>query len=86
MPPPRPLSLSLIHILIEKSDRLAHVHSDIRGPLYVEALRMQAQGIPVLKLNTGNPGNFGFALPESVRQSLVSQVDKACLLYTSRCV
>ena len=63
--------------MIEKSDRLAHVHSDIRGPLYVEALRMQAQGIPVLKLNTGNPGNFGFALPESVRQSLVSQVDKA---------
>ena len=42
--------------MIEKSDRLAHVHSDIRGPLYVEALRMQAQGIPVLKLNTGNPG------------------------------
>ena len=63
--------------MIEKSDCLAHVHSDIRGPLYVEALRMQAQGIPVLKLNTGNPGNFGFALPESVRQSLVSQVDKA---------
>ena len=63
--------------MIEKSDRLTHVHSDIRGPLYVEALRMQAQGTPVLKLNTGNPGNFGFALPESVRQSLVSQVDKA---------
>ena len=63
--------------MIEKSDRLTHVHSDIRGPLYVEALRMQAQGTPVLKLNTGNPGNFGFTLPESVRQALVSQVDKA---------
>ena len=63
--------------MIEKSDRLTHVHSDIRGPLYVEALRMQAQGTPVLKLNTGNPGNFGFALPDSVRQALIANVDKA---------
>ena len=40
--------------MIAQSDRLTHVHSDIRGPLYVEALRMQAAGTPVLKLNTGN--------------------------------
>ena len=63
--------------MIEKSDRLTHVHSDIRGPLYVEALRMQAQGTPVLKLNTGNPGNFGFQLPDSVRQALIANVDRA---------
>ena len=63
--------------MIELSDRLTHVHSDIRGPLYVEALRMQAAGTPVLKLNTGNPGNFGFTLPESVRQALLEHVDEA---------
>ena len=63
--------------MIAQSDRLAHVHSDIRGPLYVEALRMQAAGTPVLKLNTGNPGNFGFQLPDSVRSALLEQVDKA---------
>ena len=63
--------------MIELSDRLTHVHSDIRGPLYVEALRMQAAGTPVLKLNTGNPGNFGFALPESVRRALLDHVDEA---------
>ena len=50
--------------MIEKSDRVAQVHSDIRGPLYLEALRMQSQGIPVLKLNTGNPGSFDFKLPD----------------------
>ena len=63
--------------MILKSDRLTHVHSDIRGPLYVEALRMQAAGTPVLKLNTGNPGSFGFRMPQSVRQALLEHVDEA---------
>ena len=63
--------------MIAKSERLAHVHSDIRGPLYTEALRMQAEGTPVLKLNTGNPGNFGFGLPESIRQALEGNLEKA---------
>lgn len=63
--------------MIAKSDRLAKVHSDIRGPLYVEALRMQAEGKEVLKLNTGNPGNFGFVLPDSVRRALAEHVDEA---------
>lgn len=63
--------------MISKSDRIAKVHSDIRGPLYVEALRMQAEGIPVLKLNTGNPGTFGFRLPESVRRALAENMEQA---------
>ena len=63
--------------MILKSNRLTHVHSDIRGPLYVEALRMQAAGTPVLRLNTGNPGNFGFQMPQSVRRALLENVDKA---------
>lgn len=63
--------------MISQSDRVALVHSDIRGPLYVEALRMQAQGIPVLKLNTGNPGSFEFTLPDSVRRALAEHVDEA---------
>lgn len=63
--------------MIQRSDRLTHVHSDIRGPLYVEALQMQAAGTPVLKLNTGNPGNFGFPMPQSVRQALLEHIDEA---------
>ena len=63
--------------MIQKSDRVRDIHSDIRGPLYQEALRMQAQGIPVLKLNTGNPANFGFEMPESVRRAVSSQLDAA---------
>lgn len=63
--------------MISRSDRLDHVHSDIRGPLYQEALRMQAEGVDVLKLNTGNPGRFGFKLPNSVRQALALHIDEA---------
>lgn len=63
--------------MISPSTRMADVHSDIRGPLYEEALRMQAAGIPVLKLNTGNPGSFGFSLPQSVRSALAAHMDEA---------
>lgn len=64
-------------IYYNPADRMADVHSDIRGPLFEEANRMQAQGIPVLKLNTGNPGNFGFKMPDSVRKSLIEHIDEA---------
>ena len=63
--------------MIHSSDRLIHVHSDIRGPLYEEALRMQAAGTEVLKLNTGNPARFGFAIPDSVRQATASHLAEA---------
>lgn len=63
--------------MIKCSDRLENVHSDIRGPLYVEALRMEAGGTKVLKLNTGNPGKFGFPMPVSVREALEKHLDEA---------
>ena len=56
--------------MIHLADRMEHVHSDIRGELYHEAMRMQANGINVLKLNTGNPAAFGFPLPESIRKAI----------------
>ena len=53
------------------------VNSAIRGPLYVEANKMTAQGIEVLKLNTGNPATFGFMMPDSVKKALIENADKA---------
>ncbi len=63
--------------LIQLADRMEHVHSDIRGELYREALAMQQQGIDVLKLNTGNPAAFGFPLPESIRDALSGRIADA---------
>lgn len=62
---------------VKIADRMEEVHSDIRGPIFVEANRMSAQGIDVLKLNTGNPATFGFKMPDSVRGALLANVDKA---------
>jgi len=62
---------------IKIAERMADVHSDIRGPIFVEANRMSAQGIDVLKLNTGNPATFGFKMPDSVRNALLANADKA---------
>ena len=63
--------------MIQLADRMEHVHSDIRGPLYREALRMQREGIEVLKMNTGNPAAFGFTLPESIRAAIEGQEHRA---------
>ena len=63
--------------MIQLADRMDHVHSDIRGELYHEAMRMQANGTQVLKLNTGNPAAFGFPLPESIRAALDGNAHKA---------
>lgn len=63
--------------MFQLADRMESVHSDIRGPLFVEALAMQKNGIDVLKLNTGNPAAFGFPQPESIRRAIESQTHRA---------
>ena len=60
---------------IMRSKRMEHVHSDIRGPLYVEAMQMREQGKDVLRLNTGNPATFGFGLPKSIENALKNHID-----------
>ena len=62
---------------VKRSARIASVHSEIRGPIYQEALRMKKEGIEVMRLNTGNPASFGFKMPDSVRNALLSNADKA---------
>lgn len=62
---------------IKRSDKLLHVHSDIRGPVFFEANRMIKEGTDILKLNTGNPAAFDFGMPDSVRKALLDNIDKA---------
>ena len=63
--------------MILRSDRMAEVHSDIRGELFHRSMRMQKEGINVLKLNTGNPATFGFTMADSIRKALEGNEHKA---------
>lgn len=63
--------------MIESSEKLKLVHSDIRGPVFEKAQEMIRGGVDVLKLNTGNPATFGFTMPDSVRKALLENADKA---------
>ncbi|MGC4431448.1 aminotransferase, partial [Streptococcus suis] len=47
----------------DKSSKLEHVAYDIRGPVLEEANRMRANGEKILRLNTGNPAEFGLEAP-----------------------
>ena len=63
--------------MIKRADRMEHVHSDIRGELFRRSLKMQQEGINVLKLNTGNPATFGFTMSDSIRSALEGNEEKA---------
>ena len=57
-------------MMMNGAEKMKDVHSDIRGPLFYEALELQSKGHHVLKLNTGNPAAFGFEMPTSVYRAL----------------
>lgn len=59
------------------AERMNAVNSDIRGKNFFTALELEKSGEKILKLNTGNPATFGFQIPESVKKSLVENIDKA---------
>ncbi|MFC3932150.1 pyridoxal phosphate-dependent aminotransferase [Streptococcus dentapri] len=58
----------------DKSSKLEHVAYDIRGPVLDEANRMMANGEKILRLNTGNPAEFGFTAPDEVVRDLITNV------------
>jgi alanine-synthesizing transaminase len=49
-----------------KSDKLSDVCYDIRGPVLEEAMRMEAAGQRILRLNIGNPAAFDFHAPDEI--------------------
>jgi len=59
------------------SGNLENVHSDIRGEIYMHALELEKAGNKVLKLNTGNPAAFGFKMPESIKNRIITDIDKS---------
>ena len=62
---------------ISQSEKLRHVRYDVRGPILVEAHRLEAEGHKILKLNIGNPAPFGFEAPEAIVASMIHHLPEA---------
>ncbi|WGE63449.1 pyridoxal phosphate-dependent aminotransferase [Actinobacillus equuli subsp. haemolyticus] len=60
-----------------KSDKLAQVRYDIRGPIHKEAIRLEEEGHKILKLNIGNPAPFGFEAPDEILVDVIRNLPKA---------
>ena len=59
---------------IRKSDKLADVCYDIRGPVLTAANQLEAEGHQILKLNIGNPAPWGFGAPEEILRDVVRNI------------
>ena len=56
---------------VSKSNKLANVCYDIRGPVLKHAKRLEEEGHRILKLNIGNPAPFGFEAPDEILQDVI---------------
>ena len=62
---------------IVQSRKLHKVRYDVRGPILVEAQRLEAEGHKILKLNIGNTAPFGFEAPEAILADMVHNLPDA---------
>ncbi len=70
--PPKPIIKHLA-----KSNKLANVCYDIRGPVLQRARQMEDEGQRIIKLNIGNPASFGFEVPEEIMQDVIRNMGNA---------
>ena len=62
---------------VHKSNKLANVCYDIRGPVLQQAKKMEDEGQKIIKLNIGNLGVFGFDSPEEIQLDMIRNLPNA---------
>ncbi|MCE2913987.1 MAG: pyridoxal phosphate-dependent aminotransferase [Rubrivivax sp.] len=62
---------------IAKSDKLANVSYDIRGPVLDKARQMQEEGHKIIQLNIGNVAAFGLMPPDEIVQDMIRNLPDA---------
>ena len=62
---------------VHKSNKLANVCYDIRGPVLQQAKQMEDEGQKIIKLNIGNLGVFGFDSPEEIQLDMIRNLPNA---------
>ncbi|MCX8145312.1 MAG: pyridoxal phosphate-dependent aminotransferase [Azovibrio sp.] len=60
-----------------KSNKLADVCYDIRGPVLAQAKQMEDEGHKIIKLNIGNLAAFGFDAPEEIQLDMIRNLPNA---------
>ncbi len=63
--------------VVKKSNKLAHVCYDIRGPILERAKKMEEEGQKIIKLNIGNLASFGFDVPEEIQLDMIRNLHNA---------
>lgn len=56
---------------------LTDVRYEIRGALAQRAFELERQGYDIVKMNIGNPGQFGFRTPETMRLAIIENLREA---------
>ncbi|GLU48346.1 pyridoxal phosphate-dependent aminotransferase [Nocardiopsis ansamitocini] len=59
------------------SSKLSGVCYEIRGPVIEHANALEEAGHTVMRLNTGNPAQFGFEAPEEILQDMIRSLPEA---------
>ncbi|MEN3031154.1 pyridoxal phosphate-dependent aminotransferase [Chromobacterium amazonense] len=62
---------------VRKSNKLANVCYDIRGPVLEHAKKMEDEGHRIIKLNIGNPAPFGFFAPDEIIEDVIVNLPAA---------
>ncbi|CUA85202.1 Aspartate/methionine/tyrosine aminotransferase [Gulbenkiania indica] len=62
---------------VHKSQKLANVCYDIRGPVLEHAKKMEEDGHRIIKLNIGNPAPFGFFAPDEIIEDVIVNMQQA---------
>ena len=69
---------------IAKSDKLANVGYDIRGPVLDKARQMEDEGHKIIKLNIGNVAAFGLEPPDEIVQDMIRNLPHAAAYTDSK--
>jgi alanine-synthesizing transaminase len=62
---------------LRASQHMSEVLYEIRGTLARRADDLERAGYEIIKLNIGNPGAFGFRMPETMRRAIVENLANA---------
>ena len=62
---------------LHKSQKLANVCYDIRGPVLDHANLLEEEGQRIIKLNIGNPGAFGLDAPDEIMHDVIHNIRNA---------